>query len=163
MARVRGKADYKGLTGRDRVEYARVLNAASQARTHNLTARTATRRAHTSVDTVRKWAPELLTKDAFGRLAFTPADRLYRPPISVIERGGEPRTVHTRGYYKARLASDYAHTLDRYRAGLVGPEAFGRFEGKRIGGVELEADPDRIEELDATGRLDDFEFYEDLP
>jgi hypothetical protein len=81
----------------------------------------------------------------------------------VIERQGGPRTVHTRGYNRAGLASDYAHTLDLYRAGLVGPEAFEPFEGKRIGGVDLETDADRIDELDATGRLDDFEFYADLP
>jgi hypothetical protein len=36
---------------------------------------------------------------------------------------------------------------------------FARFEGKRVGGVELETDADRIEELEGTGMLDDFEFH----
>jgi hypothetical protein len=164
MARVRGMRGYERLSDRDRAEYGRVLEALSRARSSTRPRRlgTAAREAHTSVRTIRKWVPEAVTTDAFGALAATRADRAFRP-VSVIQRGGGVVEVSTRGSRRATVASEYAHTLDLYRAGLVGPEAFQRFEGRRIGGVELETDPDRIDELDATGRLDDFEFYADLP
>jgi hypothetical protein len=163
MARVRGSMSYERLSDRERAEYGRVLDALSRARSGSrprmLT--TAAREAHTSVGTIRKWIPEAVTRDAFGRLDATKADRAFRP-ISVIERGGGVAEVATRGSRRASIASDYAHTLDLYRAGLVGPEAFARFEGERIGGVEIETDPDRIDELEAQGQLDYYEFYADV-
>jgi hypothetical protein len=163
MALIRGRRDLERLSDRDVLEYERVLKAISNKRTGKArTLSAAAKQAHTTVPTIRKWAPEVVTTDERGRATVKTADRLPRPGIHIIERGGGPRTIYTRGSRRASLASDYDRTLDKYRSGQVGPEAFRKFEGKRVGGIELESDPDRIEDLDATGKLDDFdEFYDE--
>src|SRR5438093_6271686 len=157
--RPRGRRGYDELTPRQRAEYHRALAAVSRARTeprHRLAS--AAKAEHTTPAMVRKWLPEVIRKDAFGRVTVTAADRAFRP-VSMIARGGGPTEVGTRGSRRATLASRYSHALDLYRAGLTGPGVFTPFDGKRIGGVELETDPDRIDELDAIGLLDDWEFY----
>jgi hypothetical protein len=161
--RPRGRKGYEELTAYQRSEYRRVLAAVSRTRTepqHRLAS--AATAEHTTPATVRKWLPEVIRRDVFGRLTVTAADRAFRP-VSVIARGRGVIDASTHGSRRATLASRYAHALDLYRAGLAGPEVLTPFEGKRIGGVELETDPDRIDDLDATGLLDDFEFYGDLP
>jgi len=160
MARIRRRSDLDDLSRTERKQLNRVFKAASVGRREGLKPGPAARKAHTSITTIEKLAPELLTTDAKGHRTFTPADRLLRPGVSVIERGGGPVVVFTRGSRVASLASDYARTLDRYRAGLVGPEAFARFEGRRIGGVELESSADAIDDLDARGALEDLPFYD---
>jgi hypothetical protein len=156
MPRVRGRQDWNSLTEGERESYARALDALSIARLDQLPAREAARQAHTSVENIERWAPDSLTRDSAGRLVIAGADRLFRP-ITVIQRGGGPVEVATRGSGVASKASAYARTVDAYRAGLVGGHAFEPFEGMRIGGVEVEADPDRIDELENSGALDDWD------
>jgi len=161
--RPHGPRDLDRMSPRDLESYDRALQAVSKARGRlDRRITPAARASHTTVANVRRWLPEVLRRDAFGAIVASDADRAFRP-LQVIERGGGIVDVSTRGSRVASAASTYAHTVDLYRAGLVGPDAFELFEGKRIGGVELETDADRIDELDATGRLDDFEFYQDLP
>jgi hypothetical protein len=158
MPRIRGRGDWDALTEGERESYIRALDALSIARLDDLPAREAARRAHTSVENIRRWAPDAIGRDSAGRLVVSGADRLFRP-IVVIERGGGPVAVDTRGSRMASMASAYARTVDAYRAGLVDRHAFHPFEGMRIGGVELETDPDRIDELEESGALEDYESF----
>jgi len=158
--RPKNRFEDESLRPHERAEGARALRAAARARrsSSDRLLPPAAAAEHTTVDAVRKWLPGVVQKDDRGRVIVTKADRAYRL-VTVIERGGGPVEVSTHGSRVATRASQYANCLRLYRAGLAGPEVFAPFEGKRVGGVELEADADRIDELDAMGELEDFQFH----
>lgn len=154
---VQNAAEERRLRPASREARARALEAVSVARRDNLTIRTAARRVGVSVATVRKYAAPALRKDVFGRLVPTEADRLYRR-VRVIGPEGEA-WVDVRGSRRASLVGEYWNAVRRYLA--TGDEApLARFRGARVGGVELQTEPEAIEELARRGEVSFESLYE---
>ena len=135
----------------------RALEAVALARRENLTIRTAARRANVSIGTVRKYAGPALETDAFGRLVAKDADRLYRR-VHVIGPRGET-FIGVRGSRRASTVGEYWNAVNNYL--VTGDELpLRRFSGMSVGGVELETDPDFIEELARRGEVSFEDLYE---
>lgn len=154
---IRNARDERALRPVSREARARALEAVSLARRENLTIRTAARRTGVSLGTVRKYAAPVLTKDAFGRLAARKTDRLYRR-VHVIGPDGE-RWIDTHGSRAASTVGEYWNAVRHYLStGDEGP--LERFRGLKVAGVELETDPDVIDELARRGEVSFEDLYE---
>lgn len=157
FVRIRNAKEERALRSAAREGRARALEAVGLARRENLTIRTAARRIGVGVGTVRKYASPALTTDAFGRLVATDADRLYRR-VQVIGPEGDV-FVSTRGSRRASTVGEYWNAVRHYLS--TGDESgLARFAGVRIAGVELETDPDVIDELARRGDVSFEDLYE---
>lgn len=155
--RIRGARDERALGSKAREARGRALEAVALARRENLTIRTAARRANVSIGTVRKYAGPALETDAFGRLVAKDADRLYRR-VRVIGPRGET-FVGVRGSRRTSTVGEYWNAVNNYL--VTGDEQpLRRFSGMTVGGVELETDPDFIEELARRGEVSFEDLYE---
>jgi hypothetical protein len=96
---------------------------------------------HTTPRTVRKLVGKQLKRSASGRYSATRGDTLRRD-LSVLGFDGyEPVVV--RSWKKAQLAAEHLVAVGRFlRTGDT--EWLKPFVGKRVGGVELLTDPDRL-------------------
>lgn len=101
----------------------------------------ASRAEHTTPGTVRKIVGKQLKRDASGHYSPTPNDALRRD-LSVLGYDGyEAVVVHSSK--QARLAADHLVAVGRFlRTGDF--EWLKPFIGKRVGGIELLTDPDRL-------------------
>jgi hypothetical protein len=99
---------------------------------------------HTTTRVVRKYVGKQLRRGASGRYSATRGDRLRRD-LSVLGTDGyEPVVV--RSWNQAQLASSHLVAVNRFlRTG--DREWLKPFVGKRVGGVELLTDPDRLHVL----------------
>ena len=96
---------------------------------------------HTTVPVVRKYVGKQIRRGASGRYSATSADT-FRRDLNVLGFDGyEPVVV--RSSKQAQLASSHLVAANRFlRTG--DKEWLKPFIGKRVGGVELLTDPDRI-------------------
>lgn len=108
----------------------------------------AARAEHTTPRTVRKWVGNQLKRSTSGSYSVTAGDTLKRE-LNVLGYHGYERAV-VRSFKQAHLASEHLIAISRFlRTGdarLVRP-----FRGKRVGGVRLLTDLDRIREFAEAG------------
>jgi len=101
----------------------------------------ATRAEHTTARTVRKLVGKQLRRGASGRYSATRGDTLRRDLTVLGFDGFEP--VSVRSWKQAQLASEHLIAVNRFlRTG--DPEWLKPFVGKRVGGVELLTNPERL-------------------
>lgn len=112
----------------------------------------ATRAEHTTARTVRRLIGKQLRRNASGRYSATRSDTLRRDLSALGFNGFEP--VSVRSWKQAQLASEHLIAVNRFlRTG--DPEWLKPFIKKRVGGVELLTDSDRLLQFaDADLRLD---------
>lgn len=72
--------------------------------------------------------------------------------IKVIGPDGD-QVVFTRGSRARSLAGQHRHTVYAVLDGNLPASALNKFRGKKVGGVELECDVDRLAALDELGRV----------
>lgn len=115
----------------------------------------AARAEHTTPRTVLKIIGKQFRRSPSGRYTATSGDTLRRDINVLSAEGFVPATV--RSSKRVQLASEHLIAVDRYRRTLD-TEWLKPFIGKRIGGVELLTDPDRLQVLDdaGLGNLDSF-------
>src|SRR5271167_4682102 len=104
----------------------------------------ATRHEHTTPRTARKVIGKQLKRDASGHYRATRSDTLRRD-LSVFGFDGYESVV-VRSSKQAHLAAEHLVAVGRFlRTGDT--EWLKPFIGKRVGGVELLTDPDRLHDL----------------
>jgi hypothetical protein len=109
----------------------------------------AARNERTTTRTTRKYVGKQLRRDSSGRYRATRGDTLRRD-INVLGYDGyEP--VVTRSSKQAHLASQHLIAVARFLRPPGDPELLKPFIGRRVGGVELLTDPDRIQILADAG------------
>jgi len=122
----------------------RALSVLARMRSRGESLSTAARLERTTPRTVRIVLGKQLRRSASGRYSATSGDTLRRD-INVFSREGYvPVTV--RSSKQPQLASDHLIAVGRFlRTGDT--EWLKPFVGKRVGGVELLTDPDRLHEF----------------
>ncbi len=151
----------KLLTKRDNGAYRRVLDFLSlKRRNPKLTASEAAKSSGTTLRTVRRYAPSLLTVRS-GRLDVAPSDRLPRRMRMLTPRG--EITILTRGSRTASQIGRYNNALREYLStGDV--KSLQSFAGKavRSGGrrYEFVTDPATINRLARPGALHFLDVYD---
>jgi hypothetical protein len=104
----------------------------------------AARLEHTRARTVRKFIAKQLTRGPTGRYVATSGDTLRRD-LNVLGFDGYEAVV-VRSSKQTHLASEHLIAVGRFlRTGDT--ESLKPFTGKRVGGVELLTDPDRLQIL----------------
>lgn len=126
----------------------RALAVLARMRSRGESLSQAARLEHTTARTVRKLVGKQLKRGPSGRYSATHGDTLRRD-LSVLGFDGfEPVVVHSSK--QAQLASEHLIAVGRFlRTGDT--EWLKPFVGKRVGGVELLTDPDRLHELADAG------------
>jgi hypothetical protein len=110
----------------------------------------AARLEHTRPRTVLKLIGKQLTRGPTGRYVATSGDTLRRDLNVLGFDGYEPVTVYSS--QQAHLASEHLIAANRFLR--TGGEAWLKpFDGKRVGGVELLTDPDRLGVLADAGLI----------
>jgi hypothetical protein len=111
---------------------------------------------------VRRYFGHDLERGRGGWSVPKPSDRSYHGDMRIISTDGVVvRPV--RGSRARKLIAEHANAVQRYLRGLD-PDGDGleRFVGRRVAGVELETDRDRLDELEREGEFDEFlELYVD--
>jgi hypothetical protein len=108
----------------------------------------AARGEHTTPRTVRKLLGRQLKRGTSGHYSATRGDTLRRDLNVLGYDAYEP--VSVRSSKQAQLASEHLIAVNRFlRTGDT--EWLKPFVGKRVGGVELLTDPDRLHELADAG------------
>jgi hypothetical protein len=156
--KIRGLRQWRAERRRVRDDYLIALEIWNDAQRDNKTIRSATRDdGRISYPTVMRYMGEATERDAWGRTVPTRSNRLFHP-MEILDARGE-RVL--RGVYGSRRASlvgahqaAIATFLDSGDERVLEP-----FRGKRVGGVELAADPNVIEQAARLGTLDDLEPY----
>ncbi len=122
----------------------RALSVLARMRSRGESLSRAARLEHTTSRTVRKLVGRQLKRGTSGRYSATRGDTLRRD-LSVLGFDGfEPVVV--RSSKQAQLASEHLIAVGRFlRTGDT--EWLKPFVGKRVGGVELLTDPDRLREF----------------
>ena len=122
----------------------RALAVLARMRSRGESLSKAARALRTTPRTVRKLVGSQLRRSASGRYSPTSSDRLKREIFVFGNDGYEPVTVHSSK--RAQLASEHLIAINRFlRTGDT--EWLKPFQQKRISGVELLTDPDRIREF----------------
>jgi len=126
----------------------RALAVLARMRSRGESLSQAARAEHTTPRTVRKIVGKQLKRGTSGRYSATPGDTLRRDLSVLGSEGYVPVTVHSSK--QAQLASEHLIAVGRFlRTGDT--EWLKPFVGKRVGGVELLTDPDRLHELAEAG------------
>jgi hypothetical protein len=109
-----------------------------------------------SRDSLRRYFGHDLERGPGGRIYAKKSDRSYHGDLRIVSTEGVVERP-VRGSNARRLASEHANAVQRFLRGFdPGGEALERFARKRVGGVELETDLDRLAELERRGDFDDF-------
>jgi hypothetical protein len=114
-----------------------------------------------SRDSLRRYFGHDLERRPDGRIYAKKSDRSYHGDMRIVSTEGlVERPV--RGSNVRRRVSEHANAVQRYLHG-DDPEGHGlvRFEGKRVGGVELETNLDRLDRLQRSGEVDFLDLYTD--
>jgi hypothetical protein len=162
--RIRGPRDLAKLPARSREAFANAAEVISEARRRGTTIadeveRLQSKGVRVSRYGVRHYFEHDLERGPGGYSVPKPTDRSYHGDLEIISTEGVvPRAV--RGSNARRLVSEHANAVNNYLHGRD-PDAEGlrRFRGKRVAGVELESDPDRLDLLRDAGELDEYELY----
>ena len=134
----------------------RALEALSLMRRKGRSFSEAVREAGTTHNAVFRHAGPALERRA-GRIVTKRSDRLYRrmvvtSTVGVVE--GEPRNAK-----EASLNARHANAVKR-RVETGDASQLPQYQGKTVGGFELEADPQVIDQLARAGELDFLDIYE---
>jgi hypothetical protein len=122
----------------------RALAVLARMRSRGESLSQAARNEHTTPRSVRKAVGKQLKQDSSRHYRATRGDTLRRD-LNVLDFDGYAPVV-TRSSKQAHLAADHLVAVGRFlRTG--DEEWLKRFIGKRVGGVELLTDPDRLREL----------------
>jgi hypothetical protein len=164
--RIRGPKDLARLSPRSQEAFLNAAEAVSEARRNHTTIAQEVERlrrqgVQVSRESVRRYFGHDLERGPGGWSVPRPADRSYHGDLQVISTEGVvPRPL--RGSRRRRLVAEHANAVKAYLRG-DDPDGDGldRFSGRPVGGVELETDRDRLEELERRGELDDFVLYVD--
>lgn len=159
--RIRGQRDLAGLRPRSREAFANAAEVVSEARRRGTAIETEVHRlrekgVRVSRDSVRRYFGDDLERGPGGWTVAKKTDRSYHGNMRIVSiEGVVERPV--RGSNARRLVSDHANAVQRYLRG-DDPEGDGlaRFFGRRVAGVELETDLDRLDLLQHRGEFDDF-------
>ena len=126
----------------------RALSVLARMRGRGESLSEAARLEHTTPRTVQKFLAKQLKRNASGRYSATSGDTLRRD-LNVLGLDGYVPVV-VRSSKQAQLASEHLIAVGRFlRTGDT--EWLKPFVGKRVGGVELLTDPDRLRELADAG------------
>lgn len=119
----------------------RALSVLARMRSRGESLSQAARLEHTTPRTVRKVVGKQLRRGTSGRYSATGGDTLRRDLNVLGSEGYVPVTI--RSWKQAQLASEHLIAVGRFlRTGDA--EWLKPFVGKRVGGVELLTDPDRL-------------------
>ena len=130
--------------GTSRLARSRALAVLARMRSRGESLSQAARLEHTTPKTVRKIIGKQLRRDTSGRYSATRGDTLRRD-LSVLGLDGYQPVV-VRSSKQAHLAAEHLVAVGRFlRTGDT--EWLKLFIGRRLGGVELLTDADRIYEL----------------
>ena len=141
---VRSRADLEALPTAAREARTAALSAVSYLRHEpGLSLDDAARRAGTSPEVVRWYAPEALERRG-NRTIARQADRLYRSMY--VFSGGQRVPIDVRGSRAASQVGAYHQAVKHYLS-TGDDRGLQRFHGKRVGGVEFETD---LDEFDPT-------------
>lgn len=122
----------------------RALAVISRMRRRGESLSKAARTLGTTPRTVRKLIGKQLRKTASGRYSVKESDRLTRE-LNVFGPDGY-EIVSVRSFRQAQLASEHLNAVGRFlRTGDT--EWLKPFRGKRIGGIKLLTDPDRLNQF----------------
>jgi len=128
----------------------RALRVLARMRNRGEVLTQAARSEHTTPRTVVRIVGKQLRRSTSGRYSATSGDTLRRD-INVFSREGYvPVTV--RSSKQPQLASEHLIAVDRFLR-TRDTEWLRPFIGKRVGGVELLTDPDRLREFDDAGLI----------
>jgi hypothetical protein len=154
---VRSRRVYDALPPAARQRYDRSVHALADVRSgKEFSFDRAARRQGVPPAAARRWVSSGL-RTVGGDVFPTRADRLYRR-MTVIEAGGRSVQVDVRGSRAASRVGTYAGAVELWLN--VGDDSRLRaMAGTRIGGVEVETDPDVISALAFIGRLRNFSPY----
>lgn len=159
--RVRGPRDLTQLRPRSREAFANAAEAVSEARRRGTTiehevGRLRRKGVRVSRYGVRRYFGEDLERGPGGWTVPKPTDRSYHGNLRIISTEGVVERP-VRGSNARRLVSEHANAVQRYLHGDE-PEGEGlrRFRGRRVGGVVLETDRDRLDEVERRGEFEDF-------
>jgi len=126
----------------------RALSVLARMRSRGESLSQAARLEHTTTRTVLKLVGKQLKRGISRRYSATRGDTLRRD-LSVLGSEGYV-AVTVRSWKQAQLASEHLNGVGRFlRTG--DSEWLKPFVGKRVGGVELLTDPDRLRELADAG------------
>jgi hypothetical protein len=150
---IRSAKSFAKLNTSQRATYQRTLDALSgMRRGQSLTA--AAREAGTTPRTVRRYAGATVKRSCSRYVVGR--DRMYRPMRILTNTGPETVGVSRR---ESKTVGRYWNAIGRYLRNGDTSE-LDRFRGASVGGYELEADLDAIDELAAHGELDFEDVYE---
>ena len=122
----------------------RALAVLARIRSRGESLSQAARNEHTTPRSVKKVVGKQLKRDASGHYRATRGDTLRRDLNVLGFDGYEPAVV--RSWKQAQLAAEHLVAANRFlRTGDT--EWLKPFLGKRVGGVELLTDPDRLQIL----------------
>jgi hypothetical protein len=122
----------------------RALAVISRMRRRGESLSKAARTLHTTPRTVQKFVGKQLRQNESGRYSVNETDRLKRE-LNVFGPDGY-ELVSVRSFKQAQLASEHLNAVGRFlRTGDT--EWLKPFRGKRIGGIELLTDPDRLNQF----------------
>jgi hypothetical protein len=148
-----GAKAFDALKPRQKRTRTRVLRALEKMRKGD-SATVAAKKAHTTVRSMKTQLGDELNRTESGRYAATKADRLYTVMNVVTTEG--TREVAVRGSrQRSKVAKHFAAVRRFLRTG--DDEPLRRFEGEKVGGFQLETDPEVLEE---GGRLSEYDFPE---
>lgn len=126
------------------------LDALAIARREGIALAAAAQRAGVSPETVAWWAGDTVTRTA-GSHRVSAGDRLFRPMY--VYSGGQSVAVDVRGSRAATKVGQYHAAVQRY-LNTGDASRLTKFQGVKVGGVELEADLDVLDELARRGAFD---------
>jgi len=156
--KIRNAAEREQMRSQSRESWEKVNDAIAEARRENLRPQTAAGRVGTTMNAWRTYAPETLRMGPLGHLVVTKADRRYTGEMHITSTQGDVvRAV--RGSVKRSLVAEHANEVRAYLA-TGDTSGLERFRGVRVAGVELEADPDKLDEMGRSGELDWLSLYE---
>jgi hypothetical protein len=158
--RIRSARELRALSAREQEARLRAAEALHEKRKHpDLSLAEAARRHGTTTTTVKRFFPHLISQEGRGR-RYRVA-RSDREPVlmHVVDTRGRMVERVVRGS-RARQRNLAHHRALTHFAGPDGGDidTLRPFVGKRVGGIELLADPGQIERLFDAGELDFLEY-----
>lgn len=158
----RSLSDLQALPEEARTRRTDALRAVRHARRDKTTIEQAAQDSGVPISAVRFWAGSALQPRKDGGTRPTRADRLLRlQPLVVV---GQPDTqfVVVRGSRAAQKAAEAFDVQWRYVGGGASADDLRRLAGLRVGGSEVEADPDVLDEVARRGQFEPAELYREL-
>jgi hypothetical protein len=159
---IRGVTDLQALPESARDARNAALRTVRTARKQRISIEAAAAVEGVPLPAVRWWADSTLQPRRAGVTQPTRGDRLLRLKPLVVR--GEPGTqfVVVRGSGAAQRAAKAFAVQWRYVNGQATADELRRLGGLRIGGQDVEADPDVLDEIARRGELDPSESYREL-